>query len=142
MPWRFGRRSDSKETSITLTAEMLNGRTGGFIRVVGESQYQDAIKDVVKDLLRDGDRYETTAVLTGEPNNPHDANAIAVYLEGGGMVGYLPRDEALAYQPLLQRLAKQKKVAACRALIFGGTKDKPSWGVFLDLADPDVTLDG
>jgi hypothetical protein len=138
---RFFRRDREQSGLATLNAEMLKGRDHGRVQVVAESYYQDAIKNAVIKLLRDGEIYETTAVLMREPDNKHDSNAVAVYLESSGKVGHLSRDNAIAYQPLLQRLAKKKMVGSCRAVVVGGTIDKPNWGVFLDLADPENALD-
>jgi hypothetical protein len=138
---KFFRRGRDQSGLATLTAKMLNGRDHGRVQVVGESYYQDAIKSAVINLLRDGEVYEATAVLMREPDNKYDSNAVAVYLESSGKVGHLSRDVAIAYQPLLQRLAQKKMVGSCRAIVVGGTIDKPSWGVFLDLADPENALD-
>jgi hypothetical protein len=44
-----------------------------------------------------------TARLVPEPDNPYDANAIAVY-SGAGKVGYLPRERAPEYAEVFERL--------------------------------------
>lgn len=138
--FRRKQASSGDSASLTLPATVLNRRQRGFVPVVGESHYQDAIKDAVRNLLRNGEIYETQAVLVREPDNEYDPNAVAVYLENGGKIGYLSREAALAYQPVLQQLAARKRVAVCAANITGGTVDKPNWGVFLDVADPDEAL--
>lgn len=98
--------------------------------VVGESHYQDNLKglmDALTLLGRKGHGFIATLVL--QPDNPHDANAIAVTC-GGNCLGYLPRDVAAELHPLLAPLAPPLDVLA---RLTGGTPEKPSIGVVLDL---------
>lgn len=62
---------------------------------------------------------ETTALLIPEPENPHDSNAVAVQV-GGTTVGYLPREVAPSYQPLLLRLRDHGSTARVPCRIWGG----------------------
>jgi hypothetical protein len=73
-----------------------------------------------------------------EPNNPVDANAIAVYADGVGLVGYLNRDDAIDYAPIFPELHKHGcNVGSCPAFLIGGEPGKPSFGVLLCLSSPD-----
>lgn len=94
----------------------------GFLGVVGESQYQPALKRIAEVGL------ECEATLTPEPDNPFDGNAVVVKIRGE-VVGYLPRSHARRYQ---RRLLALSEPCRCPAKLIGGTRDKPSFGVLLD----------
>ncbi|HET8628479.1 MAG TPA: HIRAN domain-containing protein [Thermomicrobiales bacterium] len=81
-------------------------------------------------------RIELTAILACEPDNPHDPAAVAVYVAGGRRVGHLSREDARAYQPLLQRLAAEGQIAACEALVIGGREEAPTFGMRIWLPEP------
>lgn len=61
--------------------------------------------------------------LRREPENPHDANAIAVFNHRGVQVGYLPREEAAWLAPLLDQ----------GAVRIGGRAAKAADGYTLDV---------
>jgi len=75
-----------------------------------------------------------------EPTNPRDPHAIRVCAEGGRTIGYLDRDYALQYQEAFALLATHWHVGACRAKLIGGIGDKKSFGVMLNLKDPESVL--
>jgi hypothetical protein len=87
--------------------------------VVGESNYQRALKalrDTVPDPNEDA---IATAILVPEDNNPHDNKAVRVTVQGY-TIGYLSRDDARSYR---RRLAAKKLgmvPASCEVLITGG----------------------
>lgn len=57
------------------------------------------------------------AWLSPEPMNPHDSNAVMVWI-GGGKVGYLPRTEASHWQRIVTQLQHQSRLpVACGAHI-------------------------
>lgn len=91
------------------------------LNVVGESYRQDAIR-----RCREGHR----VVLKREPENPHDANAVAVLRENGEQIGYLSRDNA---EWVAEVMDKGKQVEAKIKRITGGTRDKPSRGVVIEV---------
>jgi hypothetical protein len=78
--------------------------------------------------------------LVPEPTNPVDANAIRVDVLGGVQVGYLAREDAAAYRLVLAAVGPTGKKAVCRAKLIGGTSEKPSIGVMIDLLDPGALL--
>jgi hypothetical protein len=81
------------------------------------------------------------AALIPEPGNEYDLNAIAVYADAVGMVGYLSRDDAIDYQPVFAALKEQGcTVGACPAYLVGGEPGKPSYGAVLCLSGPDRVL--
>jgi hypothetical protein len=126
-------RQAAPRTRFTATATVLNGVDGlaAFMtRTVGVRQYQPAIR-----AIADGWRAqhpgadlfdaELFAALYPEPTNPYDRQAIQVQIDGT-IVGYLSREEARAYYPVLRQLAQKDHFAACRAHIVGGRADAPT----------------
>jgi hypothetical protein len=95
------------------------------IEIVGEASYQAHIKLVER---RHGVA-EFTIGLRAQPDNPYDANAVAVYADGG-IVGFLPRDLAKHWQPAVLAAEAQGSTVLGTATIYGGTPDKPNLGVF------------
>jgi len=87
----------------------------------GESHYQDEINKIVPHR-RGGVVHHCTAILTPEPDNPHDPLAIAVLIDGI-KVGYLGRSDAGIYSRALTRAGAQGAAVACPALINGGWTD-------------------
>lgn len=108
-----------KRSARNVQSVMLEG--GSWERIAGVMHYQANIEKVAGGRSKEDVRIETFAALVREPNNPEDENAVAVHINGH-VVGYLPRDDAKDFQPLLQKLEKQKKVAGCSALVLGGQK--------------------
>lgn len=76
------------------------------VKVVGVSQYQDAIR-VVTGLDEADERplWEGLALLAPEPTNPHDPNAVQVVVEST-LVGYLDRESAARMRPVLEAIAE------------------------------------
>jgi hypothetical protein len=112
---------------MELMAESLHKRQRVFfsrtarVKVVGVSQYQDAIR-VIAGLDEADERplWEGLAILAPEPTNPHDPNAIQVMVESR-LVGYLDRETAARMRPVLEAItdADRARVAiVCR--ITGG----------------------
>lgn len=97
-----------------------------WLEVKGESRRQEQLHQIVRDMGR-----EVPAVLAPEPDNPHDKNAVAVWV-AGLHVGYLSREDAEVYQPGVMRLVEQEgKPVALMGRILGGDPDRPSLGIFL-----------
>ncbi|MEJ7817801.1 MAG: HIRAN domain-containing protein [Thermoleophilaceae bacterium] len=100
------------------------------VNVAGESHYQDALRAI----SGQGEiRHDTEARLIPEPDNPHDANAVRVEIDGA-KVGYLPRDLAPQWAPPLAELASRRRIGACEATVVGPADG--TLGVFLRLPDP------
>jgi ssDNA-binding Zn-finger/Zn-ribbon topoisomerase 1 len=87
------------------------------------------------------------AIFLPEPSNPYDPNAVRVGLgPPWGKVGYLSREDAVRYRPVIDRLAAMGKVTACRASLKGGWDrgrgDRGSFGITLHLdTPPNLMLD-
>jgi hypothetical protein len=104
--------------------------------VVGESKYQQELERIAGGRTEDSAELRKRAVLALEDDNPHDAKAVCVRIDGQ-RVGYLSRKMARAYR---QQLAKQQLPIGhyyCDALIVGGWNrgrgDRGHFGVRLDL---------
>lgn len=104
--------------------------------VVGESHYQDHLWSIVGEKWMADRRVRVAkpAALVPEPENPHDRNAVAVYISGL-ITGYLSREDAAQHQPrIVARQAQIGRSVELPALIAGGglREDGPGQlGVFL-----------
>src|SRR3954447_18622508 len=88
-----------------------------MVDVVGEGSYQGSLERVGGGRTVDGARIrDHVALLLPEPSNPYDPNAVRVLLTGSqsdsAMIGYLSRENAVAYRPVIDRLAAQGQGAA------------------------------
>ena len=125
---------------VGTTIEFPN--SGHFaVAVVGESRRQSTLRALAGDRLKQEEFVIFTAAVVPEPTNSFDSNAVAIYIHRGGHVGYLTREDAVEYKPVCEALIAQKAIGLCRARLIGGTTNKPSIGVMLDLAEPATLLD-
>jgi hypothetical protein len=110
----------------------------GFMRVVGESHCQPALQQMRGRCVPGAEgRPSFSVALVPEPENPYDEHAVAVMSEAG-RVGYLPREDARRFGPTLRALRRAGyDGGTCRALLNGGTRDKPSFGITLCIAYPE-----
>ena len=132
---------------------------GDIVEVVGESYRQDVLRRVeatatnswpfVDDLTgyarrraeEDLEGRWFQALLVREPDNPADANAVAVQAAGVGAVGYLSRDNAVAYTRVFETLATRGYDAGlCPAFIVGGSRPGQTLGVLLCLSSPEAVM--
>ncbi len=122
----FGRGATKR--SVTLSPLDAREIDGSFNAVVGESYHQDNLKATLASEGR-----EFLAILVHELGNKHDPNAVMVY-SAQGQLGYLPREDAPDWAPLLDRLtAEGCQGMAVDGKIHGGTNDKPSLGCVVTL---------
>ena len=121
---------------------MFVPNTGDYgIEVKGESHYQPALRDVGAGLDQELDptklrvRAEGLAVwLRRAPENPHDPNAVEVRLADGRIAGFLSRETAVGYAPVIDSLGAVQ--IWCSACIFARRETTSSdWncGVWLAL---------
>lgn len=115
----------------------LEGSDDFECEVVGESNYQDALERIAGDKTEDGHEHECIALLTPEPTNPHDRNAVVVTIDDM-VVGYLSRPHAQAMCQVFER--NRLDGAYANAMIVGGwrrvgrrSKDEGHYGVRLDI---------
>ena len=126
-----------------MEVQLYDGRED--LEVVGEASYQDNLWRVVGGGGSSNDRVrvEVSAVLVAETDNPYDANAVSVWIQGL-RVGYLSREDARRYRPGLLALERKhgKPIALAGAIVGGGMRaDGPGrLGVFLDHDPADFSL--
>lgn len=82
--------------------------------IVGEASYQSNLEAIAGGRTEDGADLYFMALLSPEPNNPHDANAVRVLIEKQ-TVGYLSKTFAAEYRKIFNTTA-----AVCYAQIRGG----------------------
>ncbi len=141
-------------------ADAITLHAGQLLAVVGESHRQDALRRVASrttdcrpylaDLTgrarkiaeSEPDRRWFRAVLIPEPTNKYDRNAIAVHVDGVGLIGYLSRDDAVDYHPVFAALrARGVGAGTCPAMLVGGDRGRPSYGAVLCLSSATTILD-
>jgi hypothetical protein len=121
------------------------------VDVVGESAYQGTVEVIAGGRTPDGAaRRDHTAVLLPEPTNRYDSWAVRVVVvpyggsTGSGLVGYLSREDAVAYRPLIDRLAAVGRIVGCAASLTGGWDrglgDRGHFGVRLHIATPPAAM--
>ncbi|HYV32006.1 MAG TPA: hypothetical protein VEO53_12995 [Candidatus Binatia bacterium] len=123
-----------------MEARLFRGRED--LEVVGESHYQDNLWQLVGGRRSPEQRIdvEICAVMVAEDDNPYDANAVAIWIDGL-KVGHLSRDNARRYRPGLLALqeAQGMPIALPGVIVGGGMRDDGPGrlGVFLrhDAAD-------
>lgn len=134
--WRGG----SKPTPATPPAEqwlLVPPRAQAVVPVVGEASYQPALESVARGRNARGVLVpDHRAVVTPEPQNRYDRNAVVVTIEGR-TVGYLSREDAVTYGPVVRGARNAGRVIACEARLIGGWDrgrgDRGSIGVILHL---------
>jgi len=72
-----------------------------------------------------------------EPDNPFDELAVVVMSPDGAPIGYLSTERAKEYQTALKCIESRGEVAACWAMLYGGTLLKPNIGAWLSLKWPE-----
>lgn len=128
-----------------VDAVLFDPPKSGSVAVVGESNYQQALRRVSGGSTEEGTvEADHLAALVPEPTNRYDRNAIRVVIDNQ-LVGYLSREDAIAYRPVAERLARQGRIMAARATLTGGWDrgrgDRGSFGVVLGLGTPDELMD-
>jgi hypothetical protein len=113
-----------------------------YLDVVGESFHEAALERIAGGRTNDGARHPNhIALLLPEPTNDRDANAVRVLIlptsrSPGGVVGYLSREDAVAYRPVIDRLAETGRLTMCQARLKGGWDQDVSFGVTLLIGPP------
>ena len=112
-----------------------------LVAVVGESNYQDAIRSICGSHEWEDVSFDCVAVLLPEPSNPHDPNAVMVQIDAC-RVGYLSRTDAVGYRPLIEQALAKEKLVACPARIAGHGPggETSNLGVFLHLPRADEPI--
>lgn len=103
------------------------------VDVVGESNYQAAIRRACGWQPGTDTHFDCMAELVPEPTNKYDSNAIMVQIDGS-CVGYLSRGDAVKFGAAIKAAIQKQGVGCCRAMIAGRAGgETDNLGVFLHL---------
>lgn len=139
-PAKSARRGEIEaERKITRLAS--DGRQG----VAGEYYHRADIRKFVgrrriAPVGNWGAGLRTPAYLVRDPRNRHDRNAVMVRLPHDGstvLAGFLPREVAPRWQPLLRDLEGKGRIAECQASVY---RSDDGFQVVLHLSDPEDAL--
>ncbi len=97
--------------------QLLDGTVG--LQVAGTASYQATLLAVAGVKQDQGVSIDGMVILVPQPTNPYDPNAVAVVVDDGGLIGYLPRDVA----GRCARWMAQTGPCIVRARIVGGWDD-------------------
>lgn len=122
--------------------------------VAGESHYADAIRKVFgPKLTTEWSEAEAVAQILPDPNNRYDRSAVQVLIDGS-VVGYLPKEDAARYAPVLSGLVAQGWLPQVAARVLGALVSDYGYdargrehettrfagSVMLDLAEPHMLV--
>jgi collagen type III alpha len=132
---------------VSIPLDLWGQKGWAGAEVAGESHYADAIRALFgKDFKATGSEIVVTAQLIPEPRNSHDRNAVGVW-SGGRQLGYLPREEAARYAPVLSALTAEGWLPQVSARVWGAEwsdyDDRRAafrGSVRLDLAEPNLLV--
>jgi len=108
----------------------LSGGIGGFIEVVGESQYQKALKEAKKSSAMGTKYLELFVGVEPEPNNQHDSNAVRVHWLDETL-GYLTRTGAKVFLKSHKDAIDDGRPILCNGYLTGGMEGKPDLGIMV-----------
>ncbi|MDF3606336.1 hypothetical protein PE067_09410 [Paracoccus sp. DMF-8] len=104
--------------------------------IVGESHYQDALARIVGGRSDESAEFDCIAAIICEDDNPHDENAVAIYINGQ-KVGHLARPVAAGYRDMLKKHGWVGWSITADAMIVGGwdrgARGRGDFGVKLDI---------
>jgi len=120
------------------------------VEVAGESHHARDIRAIFgHDFKPNGSEITVDSQLRPEPTNRFDRNAIAVW-SGPHHLGYLPKEEAARYAPVLSGLVANKWTPQCEARVWAADwsyeddersgRGDPQARVTLDLAEPHMLV--
>ena len=98
-------------------------------KVVGVT-HKNADGKMRQDIIKAHCRPGQSLVLKPEPDNPKDPLAIGVWLEAK-QLGYLPAGRTA--EDILRKISSGQTVTAKISSLTGGTKDKPTCGVNIQI---------
>ena len=140
LEWLFGARAASPAESNRSVEPVHLARGRGFtFEIVGEASYQAALDAICGGKCEDGYKLPVVAQLCFQEDNPHDANAVVVLINGK-VVGYIPRDLAPEMRTAILTLNPDERPVTCDAKVVGGWLrdggDEGHYGVKLSLSKP------
>jgi len=132
------RKASPEIASETLPRNLieLTGMGKFSLPVVGESYYQDNLKQICGEYSADGINNISKAALIHADDNQYDSEAIRVEISGK-TVGHMSKTDARMYRKYMRSKGWSGLTALCKAKITGGWDrgqgDVGNYGVSLDL---------
>ena len=108
--------------------------------IVGESHYQKALTNAKRSVKDQKSVAYINTVLSLEPENQYDPNAIMVTTEQLETIGYLSRDDAKLYREAFELWASRGRSIRCQAKLVGGEGRKKNIGAWLNIDTPDAII--
>ncbi|WP_212804782.1 HIRAN domain-containing protein [Actinocatenispora sera] len=133
---------------MSMPFDVWGQRGWASVEVAGESHHAKAIRTVLGNAFKpSGTEVRIDVELVPEPGNRHDQHAVAVRV-GKHLLGYLPREEAVRYSPVLSRLASHGWTPRVMARVWGSEwedyedhrRREFHGSVRLDLAEPHMLV--
>lgn len=126
----------SRPSARKLPLINLPGAETYSVDIVGESHYQSELEQICGGRTEEGHKLVVEVYLVPEDDNPHDDQAVRVYVRDK-TVGYLSREVARSYRKRLAEAGYPGSPATCSAMIIGGWDrgggDQGHFGVKVDL---------
>ncbi len=136
------RRYEAERTKQTEAWKELKTRvfsTRDFdVAIVGESNYQDALRRSKREAKDYGGKAYITAIVVREPDNKFDSGAVKVMNGRLETIGYLGRAVAAKYGESIELWEAEGYSLRCQAVLVGGAGKRESIGAWLDLASPNT----
>jgi hypothetical protein len=138
---RIGPRERPRDAAVPmLWLQRPELATGGRVDVIVDAHEREALARLAGGLSVDGPvQRHFMAQLVREFRDVQDPDAVRVDI-GGYSVGYLAREEAPWFHPVVGELARHGRPATCRAVITGGVDsddgDRSPLSVVLDVSVP------
>lgn len=142
----FGNTDAPQHGEVLQVESLLFEDCDQLVAAVGEASYQDALCRICGSTRWERVRFDCTAALLPEPENPYDSNAVRVFADCRGTylhVGYLSRGDAVDYSQVVRKATELGYTITCQAHIAGREEgsETPNLGIFLDLPTPRSCLD-
>jgi hypothetical protein len=134
--WLLGGRSAADHGATPESHAQFRGPGDFQARVVGTAKHQAAIEALTGARGKRAVQVFVQAMLVFDNDDPHDRNAVQVFV-GGRLVGYLRREDAKSYRQQILKAGRGEMVGCCSAKIVGGQDGGPDdpdyFGVRVDL---------
>ncbi len=136
--FRRGKREPDRARTSGLPAGMVDTDYSSkpsrySFQIRGEASYQPTLRKLDAGRRERGEDVTFRVFFWPEPSNSYDSNAVAVYVSGFGVIGYVPREHAAEIQSSVLKLWNHHQIASCDAKLFGGSPGKPTLGAWLSL---------
>lgn len=106
--------------------------------VVGESHRQPAIRNIIGREYDGGVYWHVVAQLCFVEDNPHDRNAVGVFIDSQ-LVGYIPAKDSARVRQEITAANPNELPVICKGMIRGGFMDgrkRADYGVTIGLSFP------